>query len=225
MTMPNPPMFPQALLGVLVRADTRDAVCGDLLEEYRESRIPALGKFRADVWYWRQVLGIWLRAYWWLVVPGILVLIVGDIFNTFRAPSGASYLPIRQEYELFAVVGVFAIAGAYGRWRTQQFSGGQIAALGMFAIMWPFMAIWWSATFYPFAHVQQSNPYWIEAWQWSTEHAHVTGESFVDWIFWDNIGAWLIGGVAMLFASIVSSGVGSALGMITTRRSAATHNS
>src|SRR6185295_5715166 len=151
MIMPNPPVFPQALLGVLVRADARDAVCGDLLEEYRDARVPALGRFRAGLWYWRQVLGIWFRAYWWLVVPAILLLVVGDIFNTFRAPSGASYLDslptfaARLPLSPFGVFGFFTIAGVYGSWRTQQFAGGQIAALGMFATVWLFMLIWWNA--------------------------------------------------------------------------------
>lgn len=90
--MSNPPAVPAALLHLLLPIDARETVSGDLLEEYREARIPALGQRRANLWYWRQVGGIWLRTYWWFVVPVVLVLVVHDIFNTFRAPSGASYL-------------------------------------------------------------------------------------------------------------------------------------
>ncbi len=227
--MSNTPVFPQALLGVLVRADARDAVCGDLLEEYRDLRVPALGELRARLWYWRQVLGMWLRAYWWLVVPVILLLATGDIFNTFRAPSGASYLdsvPLlvhvpRLPLLPLAVAGCFALAGAYGSWRTQQFAGGQVAALGMFVILWLFMASWESATFRPFVHVQQSNPFWIQAWQWSIHRAHAPGVSFANWMFWDNMGSLLYGGLFMLLASIICGGTGSALGCLMAARNSA----
>jgi hypothetical protein len=217
--MSNPPAVPQALLSLLLSPDARESVCGDLLEEYRESRAPVLGKRRADVWYWRQVLGIWLRTYWWVVVPLILVLVVHDIFNTFRAPSGASYLdglPLLARVPLSPVVAVafFVMAGAYGSRRTKEFNGGLVAALGTFVLLWLFMVIWWNATFYPFAQVQQSNPYWIQAWQWSTARAHTPNESFIDWIFWDNVGALFFGGLALSIASIICGGIGSGLGLI-----------
>ena len=90
--MPHPPEVAELILRGLLPLDMRETVSGDLLEEYRESRVPAVGEFRADLWYWRQVGGMWLRAYWWLVVSAVLLLVVSDVFNTFRAPSGASYL-------------------------------------------------------------------------------------------------------------------------------------
>jgi hypothetical protein len=79
--MSNPPAVPQALLHLLLPVDARETVSGDLLEEYRGARIPALGRLRANLWYWRQVGGIWLRAYWWFVVPVVLLLVVHDIFK------------------------------------------------------------------------------------------------------------------------------------------------
>jgi hypothetical protein len=90
--MPNPPEAAELILRALLPVDARESVSGDLLGEYRESRVPAAGELRADLWYWRQVGGLWMRAYWWLVVAVVLLLGVHDVFNTFRAPSGASYL-------------------------------------------------------------------------------------------------------------------------------------
>lgn len=239
--MPNPPAEAQALLDLVLRVDARETVSGDLLEEYRDARIPKLGRRRADRWYWRQVGGIWLRAYWWLVVPLVLLLVVGDLFNTFRASSGASYLDdlpklARVPMSPLGAIGFFLIAGAYGSWRTERWEGGLVAALGTFVAVWVSMAIWGNATFYPFAHVQQSNPYWIHAWQWSTHRAHppsvfgfnpdTPNESFLWWMFWDNVGALFIGGVALLTASFVCGGIGSAFGLFTARRrSAPTHHS
>jgi len=221
MTMSNPPALPHALLPLLVRVDAREAVCGDLLEEYREARVPALGRRRADLWYWRQVAGVWLRAYWWLAVPFALVLGIHDLFNSFRAPSGASYLDglpalVRVPISPLAGVGVFALAGACGSWRTRQWEGGLVAALGTFCVTWLFMLVWWNATFYPFAQAQQSNPYWIEAWQWSTHRAH-SDDTFFRWIFWDNVGSLLIGGIAMLTMSVVCGGLGSGVALCVKR--------
>lgn len=226
--MSNPPDFAQGLLDLMLRVDARETVCGDLLEEYRESRVPALGERRADLWYWRQVAGIWLRAYWFFVVPVILLFVVADIFNTFRAPSGASYLErlpvLAQPLLLFVAATFFVMAGAYGSWRTRDFGGVLLAALGTFVVTWLFMAIWGTATFYPFAHVQQSNPYWIQAWQWSTHRAHPPStlgfnpdtptESFLSWIFWDGIGAMFYGGLGFLSVSAICGALGSALGLI-----------
>jgi hypothetical protein len=209
---------------VLLPAEARETVSGDLLEEYRESRVPVLGKRRADFWYWRQVLGFWLRAYWWVVLPLILLLVVHDLFNTFRAPSGASYLdrlPLLARLPLSPVlaIGVFVMAGAYGSWRTRGFAGGLIVALGTFLVTMVFAVIWWHATFYPFAQVQQSNPYWVQAWHWSTHRVNPASEvTFLRWIYWDNVGSLFFGGLAMLFASIVCGGLGSALGLVTPRR-------
>jgi hypothetical protein len=230
--MLNPPLLPQALLQLLLPVHVRETMSGDLLEEYREARVPALGQWRADFWYWRQVGGIWLRAYWWFVVPVALLVVVHDLFNTFRAPSGASYLDGLPPIALAPTsplvgVAVFALAGAYGSWRTRRWAGGFVAALGTFLVVWVFMAVWWNATFYPFAQAQQSNPFWIQAWQWSTHRAQAPSlfgfnpdtpdETFLRWIFWDNVGGLLFAGIAMLTVSVVCGSIGSALGLITAR--------
>jgi len=62
------------ILRALLSVDARESVSGDLLEEYRESRVPAAGEIGADLWYWRQVGGMWLRAYWGFVVTAVLLL-------------------------------------------------------------------------------------------------------------------------------------------------------
>jgi hypothetical protein len=219
---------------------TRETVVGDLLEEYRDARVPTLGRLRSDLWYWRQVSGMWLRAYRWFVVSSILLGVVLDIFNTFRAPSGASYLDglsnLDQNLSPFVQIGLFALVAAYGSWRTERWAGGFVAAVGMFVVVWWFKAFWWNATLYPFAQVQQSNPYWIQAWHWSTHRAQPSSlfgfnpdtpdETFLRWIFWDNVGALFFVGIFMLAASVVFGGIGSTLGLIAARRRrAAIHKS
>src|SRR5438046_1596609 len=134
--MPNPPHAAELILRGLLPLDMRETVSGDLLEEYRDARVPAAGEFRADLWYWRQVGGMWLRAYWWLVVSAVLLLVVSDVFNTFRAPSGVSYLdglPTLMFAVLSSVglVGLVGLATVYGSGRAGRWQGGLVAALGV----------------------------------------------------------------------------------------------
>jgi len=226
MTMPNPPDAAEMILCALLPPASVETVTGDLLEEYRDRRVPAVGGLRADWWYIRQVAGVFLHAYGWFAAPLILTMAVRDLFNTFRDGSGASYLDGLPRAAAAVsmpgiAVAVLVASAAYGAWRTERWAGGVVAALGVFATTWLFMAVWWSATLYPFAQVQRTNPYWIQAWQWSTHRANpptllgfnpdTPAEPFLQWIFWDNVGALIIFGFAMGAIAGVCGIVGSTM--------------
>jgi hypothetical protein len=51
----RPPVWAERLLRALLAQRSQDAIAGDLLEEYREV-LPAVGTFRARIWYLRQVM-------------------------------------------------------------------------------------------------------------------------------------------------------------------------
>jgi hypothetical protein len=219
--MPNPPAAAEMLLRALLTPASAETMTGDLLEEYRDRRVPALGRLRADFWYVRQVIGVFLRAYGWFAAALILWMVAHDLFNTFRDASGASYLDGLPASSLGPVVGIGVLlaAAAYGSWRTERWHGGVVATAGLFIVLWLFMAFWWSATFYPVAQVQQTNPYWIHAWQWSIHRAHpptlagfnpdTPDETFLHWIFWDNVGGLIFFGLAMCVMSSICGVVGS----------------
>lgn len=222
--MPNPPELAQLLLHALLPVEARESVAGDLLEEYRDSRVPASGEFRADLWYWRQVAGLWMRPYWWLVVLAVLLLVGYDVSNTFRDPSGASYVdglpvPARAAVSPIGLVALLGLANAYGSWRTRQWQGGLAASLGVSIIVWVFMVVWSNATFYPVAQVAQSNPYWVHAWRWSVQHGHAArDETFLHWLYWDNVGSLIIAGGVLLVAPFVYSGIGAVLQEISSHK-------
>jgi hypothetical protein len=65
----RPPQWAEALLRLLLKPEDRDSVSGDLLEEYRDSIVSALGS-KADRWYVKQVGWFLLRACW---LPGVLI--------------------------------------------------------------------------------------------------------------------------------------------------------
>jgi len=66
----RPPRWIEKLCRLLLPARDRDAVSGDLLEEYREAVLPARGRFRANLWYVRQVASL-VRGVTWGVVLGL----------------------------------------------------------------------------------------------------------------------------------------------------------
>jgi hypothetical protein len=222
--MPHPPEVAELILRGLLPLEMRETVSGDLLEEYRDARVPAVGELRADVWYWRQVGGMWLRAYWWLVVSAVLLAVVHDVFDTFRAPSGASYLDGLPRLVLavlspLGLVGLVGLATVYGSWRAERWQGGFVAALGVAVFVWLFMLLWASVTFHSFAQAQQSNPYWIQAWHWSiAHHGGAPNETFVHWLYWDNIGALLIAGIVLLVTTFFFGGIAALIGEITFSR-------
>jgi hypothetical protein len=67
-----PPAWAESLLRLMLSAEDRDSVSGDLLEEYRQAIVPALGA-KANRWYIRQVAWYVVRATWaW----GVLVSVI-----------------------------------------------------------------------------------------------------------------------------------------------------
>jgi hypothetical protein len=54
----QPPRWAAAALRLLVAARDRESIAGDLVEEYRESILPRLGRAGARRWYARQVVSL-----------------------------------------------------------------------------------------------------------------------------------------------------------------------
>ena len=56
MSIKTPPRVLEQLLLILLPARDRETVSGDLMEDYREDKLPRLGRVRANYWYLRQVV-------------------------------------------------------------------------------------------------------------------------------------------------------------------------
>ena len=67
---PNPPRWAEAMLRSLLRPSDRESISGDLLEEYRVARRPALGALGAAAWYLKHVGSV----LWHLILPCALTL-------------------------------------------------------------------------------------------------------------------------------------------------------
>jgi hypothetical protein len=100
----NPPRWVEWLLQSVLRPSDRESISGDLLEEYREVRRPALGMARADRWYVKQVLSVSWRLVW----PCVLSMTAVTVFSL------AIKLPWR--YSLVQAPGVSVLDAAVCVW-------------------------------------------------------------------------------------------------------------
>ena len=129
----RPPRWVAALLPLLMRPDEAETVAGDLIEEYRDTVYPAVGRWRADLWLARQVAGfVWCVPLVW----GLLValFIAGRfIADTFAPP--ASYAA-RSFFTTWSSILLYLIAGAWAARRTGRVGSGTLVALVAHAIGW-----------------------------------------------------------------------------------------
>lgn len=77
----SPPRWAETVLETLLPCEDRQAVTGDLREEYAESVLPKVGRWRADVWYLRQVLSLAPRRVFQEDRMRKMLLLV-SVFNT-----------------------------------------------------------------------------------------------------------------------------------------------
>jgi hypothetical protein len=126
----RPPVWAEATLRLLLRPADRESVTGDLLEEYRESIVPALG-YRADRWYVKQLAGFLWRASWtWGALIGA-TLIVRYVFDTLVPAT--DYVQ-RSTIMSWTIMAVAAMAAFWNTWRTGHVRSGLLIAIAAGAI-------------------------------------------------------------------------------------------
>jgi hypothetical protein len=143
----RPPRWAEALLCLLLKPKDRESVSGDLLEEYRDAVVPALGSAAGDRWYVRQVGWFLLRASWgWGALLGA-ALIIRYLFDTLIPPTDYRMRAATLTYTIF---GACLTAGFMAAWRTRSiragaltsFSAATIGALLSIAGTTVMLAIW-----------------------------------------------------------------------------------
>jgi hypothetical protein len=126
---PQPPAWAQSWIEMLAPARRRDAVLGDLLEEYHETQVPAVGGAAADRWFKRQAHGfLWSAS----VLPGgvmgalISMGVLRDpaglplhAFAAWTAPAAAAH---------YAVPALFVLAGLRLGLSTRRVDGAFLVA-------------------------------------------------------------------------------------------------
>jgi hypothetical protein len=127
----QPPHWAQSLLGLLVSDRNRDGILGDLVEEYRESRLPARGAAAADRWYVRQVFGFYWRASApWGVMLG-MVFATRDVMDLAMPTSDYR---VRAAVCTYIGRSIFGLAAIRAAWRSGRALSGPAVCLGVTAI-------------------------------------------------------------------------------------------
>ncbi len=204
----HPPRWAGWILDLLLTPADRETVSGDLLEEYRDAKLPALGRRRANAWYVRHVLGYFSRAAWPFVLWLSAIHVARDLFNTFQNVDAFTNARMEQAFTVTLFPAMLLIA-VYGGRKTGRVGGGILLTCGAQAAAWFILILWTTATFYPFVQSMRTNPYWIAAW-----HYRPTDQTFERWLIGDNIGGFVLGGSAMTVASLVLGAIGGAIGRV-----------
>jgi hypothetical protein len=132
----QPPRWAEAILRLTLKPEDRDSVSGDLLEEYRETIVPALGS-AADRWYVGQVASFLLRASWvWGAMLGG-ALVIRYLFDTLVPP--ADYF-LRAAILTYIIMGACLFSGVSAAWRASSTTAGIVISLSA-AIMGALISI------------------------------------------------------------------------------------
>ena len=126
MTHARPPRVADAVLRLMLAPHDRDAVSGDLLEEYRECIYPACGHLRANLWYVGQV-GRFLRSdnQLWTALLGA-AFVVRTVID-WLVPTADFHA--RSATSTILSVGILLCVGFSAAWRTHSAWTGAFAAV------------------------------------------------------------------------------------------------
>jgi hypothetical protein len=118
---------------VLLPPDEAETVSGDLIEEYRETMYPARGRWRADLWFVRQVSGFaWRGNLIWGVLLALAFLVHPTVLLGIWQPRGWPPRPSWQPNGIVLELAVIAIAvfllAARSAWRMGHVRSGIIVA-------------------------------------------------------------------------------------------------
>ena len=123
-----PPRWAESLLRMLLPGEDRESVSGDLLEEYRESIVPTLGR-KANAWYVRQVAGYVVRRTW---ISGALVgaiLVTRYLFDSLAPVQYTTgVVHPRSAFMSYALTITFVLSGAWQAWRSGRLPSGVLVA-------------------------------------------------------------------------------------------------
>jgi hypothetical protein len=123
-----PPRWAESLLRILLPSKDRDSISGDLLEEYRESIVPALGH-KADRWYLGQVFGLlWPASWFWGVAVG--AILVGRNLLDALAPVTYTRGVFHPRATIMSevLIATYFLAAFWSTWRLGHLRSGVVVA-------------------------------------------------------------------------------------------------
>jgi hypothetical protein len=129
----TPPRWAEAVLGVLVPREQQESVTGDLLEEYRDSKVPVIGVRAANRWYVAQVAGTaWRLAAFSCVTAAVLHAWREGVDELVPV---ASYVT-RSTILTYGMMAIYISAGFWVGWRIGRVAAGTLIAMLASLIGW-----------------------------------------------------------------------------------------
>jgi len=128
----TPPLWAQTMLGWLLPSATEETVSGDLLEQYRDSSLPARGRARADRWYVKQVFGFLWRLCGVFVALRVVAVAGRDTVDAFWPPEHwavAGAYQFRSAVTTYAAILTYAAVGMFAGYRTGRATTGTLIAV------------------------------------------------------------------------------------------------
>jgi hypothetical protein len=121
----KPPAWAEGTLRLLLAPKDRDSVSGDLLEQYRDTIVPARGRHAADAWYACQVAWFLWRATWlWaLIFSGAFI---ARTAYDWLVPTTDFH--VRAEVSTYIGVATFLLIGFWAAWRSGSVIAGTVVA-------------------------------------------------------------------------------------------------
>ena len=123
-----PPQWAEWLLRVTLKRADRESVSGDLLEEYRDTVVPARGQSAADVWYLRQAAGFMWRATWVWAVLFSGANVIRQAVDLF-IPTHEFH--VRSFWTTYTAVALLAATSFWSAWRSGSFVAGIVVTIVM----------------------------------------------------------------------------------------------
>ena len=126
-----PPVWAEALLRIFLRPEVFSSFSGDLLEQYRDSVLPARGLKAADRWYLAQVAGLILRkSLPWsaLFAAAYVVRMALD----WLVPT--AHFETRALISTAIAAAILLASGFFTSWKSGSFLAGAAAGLATTAI-------------------------------------------------------------------------------------------
>lgn len=121
-----PPRWAESLLRTMLRPQDRDSISGDLLEEFRESIIPAHGA-GANAWYIRQVGGYVLRETWiWSTLVASIFIGRGLVDTLAPIHYTPGVIATRSAIMSWALIATFVLCTAWHAWRTRRIGSAML---------------------------------------------------------------------------------------------------
>ena len=136
MTTIRPPRWAESLFQILLPVERQESVIGDLLEEYREAKVPNGTERRADMWYVGQLGAAFWRIAGFFCIAALFICVTRELMDHFVPVSVPGRYNERGAVAMGSLILCYAGAGFWAAWRTGRIFSGVLSAIAACIVGW-----------------------------------------------------------------------------------------